>query len=87
MTESSTNPGIFEADLKFVDPSTASPSSNEIKVANGGIVTLVDPNFSDPDGTGTLNPILVTVERRDYVTGALQTFDNVTGTLISNLVK
>ncbi|NOU99804.1 beta strand repeat-containing protein [Paenibacillus planticolens] len=84
LTETGENSGIFKGSLRLVDPSTASPGADEIRVANGGTVTILDPNWNTEN---QLNPIVLNVERRDHVTGTIQTFDAGTLAPISSLVN
>ncbi|MBP1991932.1 beta strand repeat-containing protein [Paenibacillus eucommiae] len=83
LTETGPATGVFKGSLGLVDPSVASPAANVIKVANGGTVTILDPKWNTEN---QLNPIVLNVERRDHVTGAIQTLDAATLAPVSNLV-
>ncbi|NOU96663.1 hypothetical protein GC093_26085 [Paenibacillus sp. LMG 31456] len=82
LTETTVNSGVFEANLRLVDPS-ASVGGNDIRVADGGIVTILDPSVF---GNDLLNPAVQTVERRDHVTGVFQTFDNTSNAPIGDVI-
>ncbi|OMF24423.1 hypothetical protein BK133_23075, partial [Paenibacillus sp. FSL H8-0548] len=83
LTETGANTGIFQGSLKLVDTNTTSPAANEIKVQNNNAVSILDPNWDNPDA---LSPIVINVTRRDYATGAVKLYDNVSNSLINSLV-
>ncbi|MCR8635496.1 hypothetical protein [Paenibacillus radicis (ex Xue et al. 2023)] len=83
LTETTANSGIFETSLKLIDPAAIPSGPNEIKVAVGGTVTVLDPGVF---GADLLSPALQIIERRDHVTGVFQTFDNSSQAPIGDVV-